>query len=296
MSAPRIQSFVPARIVVGCTGWSYPEWVGLVYPPGTKPGDFLTHYARAFNFTEVNSSYHNAPARALVEQWDKKTPSGFRFSLKVPKDIVHDKKLAGADEAIEDFLASLTPLRVSGKLERVVCQFTPSFRFGDHFARLESFLERWASSDKFVVELRHDSWWREETYALLRKHDVPLVWSATEHGRTPTVRTSSTLYLRIVGDRALDHENADPSKPMLPSSEITWDRLQRDETPELTYWRDRVFDEGKDALDVFFVINNHLSGFAPQSARLASQLLGVPAPDFEATARPSGQRGLFHFS
>jgi uncharacterized protein YecE (DUF72 family) len=283
---------VNARITVGCTGWSYDEWVGILYPPGTQPSEYLSQYARTFRFTEVNSSYHRPPTREQVASWDAKTPPEFRFALKAPKEIVHEKKLQGADDEVDNFLASLAPLRASDKLERIVMQFTPSFRYDEHFARLERFLEHQAhAGDKLVVELRHASWFREETYALLRTHDVPLVWSATEHGRTPPVRTSSTVYLRIVGDRALDHEAGDPNKPLLPPSEIKWGRIQRDQTPELTYWRDRVFDEGRDAVDVFFVINNHLAGFAPQSARLASILLGLPEPDLEAARRPEPPKG-----
>ncbi len=73
----------------GTCGFSYKDWVGPVYPPGTKPAEMLPLYAHKFPVVEIDSSYYGVPAPATVASWARRTPDGFRFSAKLPGTGTH---------------------------------------------------------------------------------------------------------------------------------------------------------------------------------------------------------------
>jgi uncharacterized protein YecE (DUF72 family) len=265
---------------LGLAGWAYDAWVGPFYAPGTPPARYLASYARAFRFAEVDGTYYRPPTREQADAWARGTPQGFVFSPKLPRRVVADKLLADAEDDVADFLGALAPLRAAGKLGPVLCQLPPSFRRAEHAPRLAAFLDAWPRDAPLAVELRHASWWREETYDLLRAAGASLVWSVTEHGRTPRVLTASDAYVRLVGDRALEDAGA------------RWDRPQRDASAEIAFWIREIRERAAGADRTWCVMNNHLEGFAPGSARRLAEGLGVPPPDLAAAARDGRQRAL----
>lgn len=265
------------RYRIGCTGWGYDDWKGGFYPPGTPPAEYLVRYARVFDLAEVDSSYYAATSREQAERWAKVTPAGFLFSPKLPGKITHDAKLRGVDEAVGNFLMALAPLRVAGKLGPCVASFPPSFQREKDGDALGAFLAGWPRDQPLVVELRHASWWTRETYAMLEANGVPLVWSVTEYGRAPPVVTGKSLYARFIGDRQLTR----------------FDRVQRDLTDEMRYWKERFEDEGASAETVVIMLNNHFMGHAPMTAVRMHEVLGLPPPDLSKAMRPLGQRSLF---
>lgn len=262
---------------LGCAGWSYDDWKGVFYPAGTLPGDMLARYARVFSFAEVDGTHYRPPTRELTARWAEATPPGFLFSLKLPAAITHDAKLRGTEALVDSFVDAVEPLRLARKLAPVLAQFGPDFT-RDHDAHaLEAFLR--AFPLPVAVELRHASWWTEATYEALRSSRATLVWSVTQHVRTPAVRTSDTVYLRLIGDRALTR----------------FDRLQREDGGEMAYWRARIVLEGADALHVYVIANNHFLGFGPGTLLRMAALLEVEKPDLTAAARERGQPGLGAF-
>lgn len=262
---------------IGCTGWGYDDWKGGFYPPHAQPGEYLERYARVFDSTEIDSAYYKAPTRALAERWAKVTPAGFQFTSKLPGAITHEAKLRGTDRALDAFLDGLEPLARAGKLAGVVAQFPASFRREEDRDALHAFLKAFPSGTRLAVELRHPSWWVEDTYEALRSANATLAWSFTEAGRTPAVVTSDRLYLRLIGDRALTR----------------FDRVQRDHTDEMVYWK-RQMELAIDRVSQGQVmLNNHLMGFAPVTAVRMHEILGLPPPDLRAAARDRGQASLF---
>lgn len=264
------------RYTIGCTGWGYDDWKGGFYPRGTQPGEYLERYARVFRATEVDSSYYAAPAKSLVARWAAATPPGFTFSLKLPGGITHDAKLRGTDRALDLFLDAVDPLRRASKLGPLVAQFPPSFRRERDEAALHEFLRAFARDFRLAVELRDASWWHEATYRALSDANAALVWSYTQYGRAPAVVTADFLYARLVGDRAISR----------------FDRVQRDHTDEMQFWKRRFEHEGRLVADRHVMLNNHLMGFAPVSAIRMHEVLGLPLPDLAAAARDAGQRSL----
>src|SRR5438128_5768271 len=82
-----------AKIQIGCQGWNYADWTTkaggetIFYPRGTRSGEMLESYARVFDTIEVDSTFDAIPPAATVENWYKKTPENFTFSLKMPQEI-----------------------------------------------------------------------------------------------------------------------------------------------------------------------------------------------------------------
>lgn len=265
---------------LGCTGWGYDDWRGAFYPKGTPPAEYLERYARVFRFTEVDSSYYRLPSPEQTERWDKATPPGFLFAAKLPGAITHDQKLRVDSRAIDAVLDAFQPLRKAGKLGPLVMQTPPSLRYDVDADALRAFLAMWPKEWPLAVELRNRSWWRPETYAMMRDAGVTLVWSDSQYGRTPPeVTVDDVAYVRVVGDREIE----------------VFDRIQRDRTDDLRYWTFQLEQQAKKAKVRYFVVNNHLMGFAPGTAAVAAPMLGLETPDIAAAAREKGQRSLGGF-
>lgn len=255
---------MPDPVRVGVIGWNYPEWRGLAYPPDAKADDLLPAYARLFPVVEVAASYYRAPDVDTLEAWARATPEGFTFSFKVPDWITRTPDEEGGERKIQWFVERVEPIRRAGKLGALVAQFPPFFRREKKADALRTFVERLPPGHEWAVELRHASWWHEDTYRLLRDAGVTLVWNAIESGRAPPVATTDRLYLRLFGDRSLE-------KP--------WDRKRRDAADELSYWVERIRDEGRKARQVDVLVSKYLEGYAPGSVATMCEMLGIREPD-----------------
>lgn len=262
---------------LGCTGWGYDDWRGGFYPKGAEASEYLERYARVFRFTEVDSSYYKLPSAEQTAHWDKVTPKGFVFTAKLPGAITHDQKLRVDGRVVDGVLDAFQPLRRAGKLGPLVMQTPPSFKFEVDVEALRAFLGMWPREWPLAVELRNRSWWRDETYRMLRDAGAILVWSDSQYGRTPAETTvDDVAYVRVVGDREID----------------VFDRIQRDRSDDLAYWTRQLAEKAPRAKVRYFVVNNHLMGFAPGSAAIAASMLGLETPDLGAAARDPGQRSL----
>jgi uncharacterized protein YecE (DUF72 family) len=265
-----------SRYWLGCSGWAYDDWLGPFYPPGTPPGDFLELYSRVFRVVEVDSSFYRAPTPFLVRRWATRTPAAFRFALKVPRDVTHESDDAKGAEVLGGFLASLAPLRTSGKLGAIVLQFPASFRYPGGNEKLQQLLNQVPIEIPLAVELRHGSWWVPSTRQLLEERRAALVWSIVPGTEPPAWVTADFVYARFVGDRAL----------------TKFDRIQRDRQPDLDRMRRRFDDEARAAGTIYGFANNHFMGFGPGTVVALAATLGAPAPDLSAVGRGSGQRTL----
>src|SRR5436309_12807944 len=100
----------PHPILIGCSGWSYPDWEGAFYPEGMRAGDYLEYYAGRFPIAEVDSTFYRVPTPRMVRGWRDRTPRDFRFVLKVPRVITHEKRLIDCREEVDGFVSSVAPL------------------------------------------------------------------------------------------------------------------------------------------------------------------------------------------
>ncbi len=263
-------------LVVGCCGWNYKDWRGPFYPLDAEAADQLSLYAQAFGAVEVDSTFYGPPAAATVRQWRDRTPDGFRFALKVPQSITHEKRLVGAEGEIDEFLAVTSELGAKrGPLLLQFPRFSRSdFESGAEFLRvLGPFLAGVDRSVRIAVEIRNRAWFDDAFLDLLRDHGAAVALT-DQLGGAPSPKTASRLvtsdfsYVRLLGDR---HKIEAITK--------TWGETVIDRTPELRDWAAFLVDAMQALPDVgiWVFANNHLSGHAPAAARRLAAILDAGA-------------------
>jgi uncharacterized protein YecE (DUF72 family) len=162
----------PKAVRVGCSGWNYADWRGLVYPKGLPQSRWLKHYATLFDTVEVNSTFYRLPRREVVARWVEQTPEGFVFAIKSSRYLTHVKRLKDLGPGAERFYERIEPLLASPKMGPILWQLPGNFRRDDD--RLSAALEQ-LRSGRHCFEFRHESWFASEVYELLRSHGVALV-------------------------------------------------------------------------------------------------------------------------
>jgi uncharacterized protein YecE (DUF72 family) len=181
------------RILVGTSGWSYKEWQGSFYPDDLPADEMLRYYATRLPTVEINNSFYRIPKEKVLLDWAAQVPSEFRFVLKASRRITHISRLADADGSLPDFLQTVNVL--ADRLGPTLFQCPPTLK--KDMARLTDFLGRVPRTWRAALEFRHESWFDEEVYEVLRAHDAALVMVDEDDGSTPLVPTASWGYLRL---------------------------------------------------------------------------------------------------
>ena len=186
---------MPAKLYLGTSGWSYPGWRGLFYPPGLPSADWLEFYAQHFATVEINMTFYRLPKPATLKGWLERTPAGFCFTLKANRQITPLKRLRNVKSEVRYFYILADSLR--GKLGCLLFQLPPSIKMD--LALLEGFLDNLSPEYRNVIEFRDPSWHDEKALALMREHKTAFcVVSSGKMPRTP-VETSDVAYFRFHG-------------------------------------------------------------------------------------------------
>ncbi len=141
---------------LGCPAWGFKEWVGNLYPCGTRPAKYLREYASVFNTVEGNTTFYSLPTAETVARWKDATSDEFRFCFKFPQTITHRKLLRYAEPETEEFLDRMEPLR--DLLGPFMIQLPPIFG-PEHLRILDHFLSRLPDRFRYAVELRHPAFY-----------------------------------------------------------------------------------------------------------------------------------------
>lgn len=151
-----------ANALVGTAGWTLPRDTQARFPPGES---HLARYARVFPAVEINSTFHRPHRASTFERWAQVVPRHFRFSLKIPKTITHEHRLAGTRALVGEFLDQVAPL--GDALSCLLVQLPPSLELDARIARpfLTGLRERFEGD--IVLEPRHASWFTEKAGSLL---------------------------------------------------------------------------------------------------------------------------------
>lgn len=238
----------PAReIRVGCSGWYYWHWRGVVYPEDLPTRRWFDHYQRAFDTVELNAPFYHWPRPQTVENWARAAKPGFRYSLKVHQSITHLKRFRGTRALIRDFYALAAPLG-----ERMGCflfQLPPSFHYTA--ARLRAILGQLDPHHRNAVEFRHASWWNDTVFDAFGQAGAIFVSVSAPRLPDRLVCTGTAVYVRFHGaSRWYAH---DYSKA------------------ELKAWADKIRASG--AREVWAYFNNDRDGCAFRNARAFRRLL-----------------------
>ncbi len=257
-----------SKIQIGCQGWNYDDWTTkaggetIFYPRGTRSGAMLEIYAQIFDTVEVDSTFYAIPPASSVENWYKKTPEDFVFSLKLPQEITHEYSLReGSFPILNEFCERV--LMLKGKLGAVLIQMPPSFEASKENAQaLREFLAELPKEIRFAVEFRSREWITDWTFEELAKNKVALclvegswiprgkIFEAMEK------RTADFSYVRFMGERDL----------------TTFDAVVRPQDAHLQIWKEEI--EKLKTKDNYVYFSNFYEGFAPESVNKLKESFG----------------------
>lgn len=235
------------EIRVGCSGWYYWHWRGVVYPEDLPTRRWFEHYQRSFDTVELNAPFYHWPRPSTVQNWARAARPGFRYSLKVNQTITHLKRFRGTRQLIRDFYDLAAPL--GEHLGCFLFQLPPSFRYTA--ARLRSILGQLDPRHRNAVEFRHASWWNDTVFDAFREAGAIFVSVSAPRLSDDLVRTADAVYVRFHGaSRWYAHDYSDA---------------------ELKAWAKKIRASG--AREVWAYFNNDREGCAFRNAQVLRCLL-----------------------
>jgi len=236
------------QVHIGCSGWYYWHWKGVVYPADLPTNRWLAHYQRVFDTVELNAPFYHWPRAATVQNWARQAAPGFRYSLKVNQRITHLKRFRGTRKLIRAFceLAGL----LGGHMGCFLFQLPPSYHYTP--ARLRAIVSQLAPRHRCAVEFRHPGWWCAEVWTAFRQ--AGLIFCSVSAPRLPpdVVQTADTIYVRFHGA-------------------TRWYRHDYSEA-ELAAWAEKL--QATRAGEIWAYFNNDFEGCAFRNAQTLKRLLG----------------------
>ncbi len=239
------------RAHVGCSGWAYEHWRGVVYPSELPQRRWFEHYASIFDTVEVNNTFYRLPTEATVGRWAAQAPPRFVYALKLGQFGTHRMKLNDARSWLPNHLDRVG--RLGGCAGPTLVQLPPNWK--RDAARLDEFLAAAPDDRRWAVELREPSWLHEEVYEVLRRHRAALCIHDLLEG-IPWEQTTDWSYWRFHGP----HARARPYQGRYGPDGLFWP------VERMAYWLGRGHD-------VYAYFNNDDSGHAVADARWLAQRL-----------------------
>lgn len=238
-------------VYVGTSGWSYPHWDNVLYPPGTPPARRLALYTGRFDTVELNASFYRWPRDSTFAGWRNSLPEGFQLSVKASRGLTHAKRLYAPETWIERMSSAWHEL--DGRRGVVLVQLAPAHVRDD--ARLEYFLSRRPSWMRMAVEFRHPSWQDDGVFELLARHRA--AYCVMSGANLPCLLRATTdfVYVRLHGP---DHDH-------LYGGSYSDD--------DLRWWAARVREWEQTGRDVYVYFNNDGAGHAVRNADTLRALL-----------------------
>jgi uncharacterized protein YecE (DUF72 family) len=228
-----------------------------------------------------------------VRGWKDKTPPDFRFALKFPKVITHEKKLEDVSKPLSMLFYSLEPL--IEKTLTLLIQLPPFLTEKKGFVPLRIMTRYLDKRFRYALEVRNSSWFNDKVFDFLREHDISLVWSVRDELESPLIVTANQLYVRFLGDRSI--------------SEMDFGKTVKDRSKEMIEYVKKirkVQNKNTEIHDVLIAFNNHFAGFGPQSVNDLLKLMNLPESDWKKElerqdnnsdfTKGQSQSSLFDFS
>ena len=181
------------ELYVGTSGYSYKEWKGSFYPEKLSAKKMLSYYGERFRTVEINSSFRQMPKPSVLEAWAAEVPTDFKFVLKAPQQITHFQRLKNSGETVATFLDVAGTLKK--RLGPLLFQLRPDMK--KDAERLRDFLAL-LPKGRAAFEFRHQSWFADEIFDLLRRSRAALcIAEAEDDLQVPFVSTADFGYLRL---------------------------------------------------------------------------------------------------
>ena len=248
-----------AELYIGTSGWHYNDWRELFYPAEVTGYNELAFHAQHFDTVENNSSFYRIASESTYKTWDRMTPEGYKFSIKLNKFITHTSRLEVTEEVRKKVAYILSSTQVlQDKIGAFLIQLPASFHLD--MARITLFLDYFVKEVRkqghpfdIAIEFRNNYWFTEEVYTLLERYNVALV--AGQSSRWPGIRrtTADIAYIRMHG----------PEK-LFASSYSTEDLT------ELAHYMESIAPKIK---RIYVYFNNDFHGYALQNAATLQDLI-----------------------
>jgi uncharacterized protein YecE (DUF72 family) len=230
---------VTGKLYVGTSGYAYKPWKGSFYPEKLPDKEMLKFYASRLATVEINYSFYQMPKESTLQGWASNVPEDFQFALKANQKITHVARLRNCESTLKRFLEVANVLREGNRLGPILVQLPPNFKFDS--ALLAEFLALRPTAFRFALEVRHASWYTEETYQLLRQFDTALCLAETDEATPPEVVTAGFVYVRL--------------------------RREEYSARELAGWRKRFDGWTQQGVDVYCYVKHEDAGKGPKYAR-----------------------------
>jgi uncharacterized protein YecE (DUF72 family) len=193
-------------LLIGTSGYDYPEWKGVFYPPTLKRAEFLSFYSEVFNALELNFSFYTMPTAEQLKRMAERSGKRVKISIKANQQLTHYIELGAWREAAREFRSALQPLQEENLLSAVLFQFPQAFHRGEDNRRyLANLLEEFPDHP-LIVEFRHSSWQVAQVYQSLEERGVTCCsCDMPEISKLPKftpVLTGKNAYMRFHGRNA----------------------------------------------------------------------------------------------
>jgi len=196
----------------------------------------------------------------MTIKWATVTPDNFRFTAKFPKELTHEKKLAATPSELEFFFESMRPLK--DKLLALLIQIPSSITAKEGLKKLQTiFLPSLDSDFRYAIEFLHNSWFSDDVYKVLKKHNICMVWNQVDLISVPAELTTDFFYLRLVGDKSMEEKDLGA--------------VRKDRTKEMQKWAMKLSGLSDNKIRFGVVAaSNHYAGFGPDTASEFKRMLG----------------------
>lgn len=244
------------QVRIGCSGWSYKDWRGIVYPQDAPARRWFELYAQRFDTVEINNTFYRLPPATTVEAWEAQAPLGFTYAVKVGQFGSHRMKLKDASSWLPNHLDRVE--RLGSHLGPNLVQLPP--RWKRNVERLDEMLSVAPTTMRWAVELREPSWLHDDVFEVLSRHGAALCVHdlLPDH---PWELTTDWSYVRFHGPRALEAPYWGRYGP----------ELLEGPAARMHAWSER-------GVDVFGYFNNDHQGHAVADAAWLAEELGVGSP------------------
>lgn len=280
---------------LGCAVWAYKDWVGDLFPPKSRPGDFLQLYSRRFTTVEGNTTFYSVPDAETIARWAAETPEGFKFCLKLPREITHQGLLAPQISAALGFLEHMQGL--GDRLGPMFVQLPPSYSPA-WWDDLATFLAAWPRSQApLALEVRHIDWFRSS-------HAQKLNTLLEDLGVGRVLLDTRPIY-NGPNDPQLHSERRKPKVPLQPTITAPFTLVRFISHPDRDlnqdYWAEWVMYVEQwlqQGTRIYFFMHCPQEARSPGHARTFQHLLekqgvSVPALPWDLLDQPPAQLSLF---
>ncbi len=237
------------KVFIGTSGWVYGDWGDNVfYPEELKEKDWLKFYCQHFQTVEINATFYHQMSAKTFKNWYNKVPENFIFSVKISRFLTHVKKLNEPKEPWQRFINSAKELKE--KLGPILVQLPPNLHV--NLDKLKELIRVVSKQYKVALEVRHQSWFDESVYKMIKKLNISLVFSYGEGLPAEEEITADFIYVRMHGPGDLY------------GSKYTTRQLKK-LADKIRLWKRQV-------KDIYIYFNNDTNGYAVDNAKKLIEL------------------------